>query len=272
MVPLQNLGKLSIRFTFFDRQDHIFREKPNSNKKYRFVFTDFKLILEEARLAPAFERTLLTLKKQLAYPGVTRLQLVEPIPNGTATYKTRFQDICMPEALLIFCLDKQVASGTYSFATSTKENVFLDHNIQSVDLSFDGKRFNLKEPHMGNFRNDHMDSKGLFDHLAVPPFGVNLDPTVATFEKVKDGGTHSAYPHIYFPLIHYGGDKSRLIPATDDGSCMSKRADLEVYFKFIQNNSAENAVYVIYAIYSDVAIILDLKNKYFLSPYLPHMN
>jgi hypothetical protein len=24
MVPLQNLGKLSIRFTFFDRQDHIF--------------------------------------------------------------------------------------------------------------------------------------------------------------------------------------------------------------------------------------------------------
>jgi len=71
MVPLQNLGKLSIRFTFFDRQDHIFREKPNSNKKYRFVFTDFKLILEEARLAPAFERTLLTLKKQLAYPGVT---------------------------------------------------------------------------------------------------------------------------------------------------------------------------------------------------------
>jgi hypothetical protein len=73
----------------------------------------------------------------LAYPGVAQLQLVEPIPNGTATYKTRFQDICMPEALLIFCLDKQVASGTYSFGTSTKENVVLDHNIQSVDLSFD---------------------------------------------------------------------------------------------------------------------------------------
>jgi hypothetical protein len=82
------------------------------------------LILEEARLAPAFELTLVTLKKQLEYPGVTRLQLVELIPNGTATYKTRFQDICMLEALLVFCLDKQVASGTYSFATSTKENVF----------------------------------------------------------------------------------------------------------------------------------------------------
>ena len=84
-----------------------FEKKTNNTKRYRFVFTDFKLILEEARLAPVFERTLLTLKKQLAYPGVARFQLVEPIPNGTATYKTLFQDICMPEALLIFCLDKQ---------------------------------------------------------------------------------------------------------------------------------------------------------------------
>jgi hypothetical protein len=111
MVPMQTLGKLSIRFTFFDTQTHIFRNKANNTKKYRFAFEDFKLILEEARLAPAFECALLTLKKQLAYPGVTRLQLVESIPTGTASYKTRFQDICLPEALFIFCLHKQVASA-----------------------------------------------------------------------------------------------------------------------------------------------------------------
>jgi hypothetical protein len=271
MVPLQNLGKLSVRFTFFDKQDHIFRNKANHTKKYRFSFMAFNLILEEARLAPTFERTLLT-AKQLAFPGVTRLQLVESIPTGTATYKTRFQDICMPESLLIFCLDKHVASGTYSFATSTKENVFLPHNISAVDLSFDGKRFSLKEPHLGNFRNDIIEPKALFDHLAVPPFGVNLDPTVATFTKLEDGGDNSAYPHIYIPLVHYSGDKSRLIPAMDDGSCVSKRADLNIDFKFARNNSTENAVYVIYAIYTDVAIILDLKNKYFTSPYLSYMN
>ena len=272
MVPMQTLGKLSVRFSLFDKQDHIFRNKANHTKKYRFVFDAFNLILEETRLAPTFERTLLSAKKQLAYPGVTRLQLVESIPGGTASFKTRFQDICMPESLFIFCLDKQVASGTYSFATSTKENVFLPHNISSIDLSFDGKRFSLKEPHLGNIGDDSLDSKTLFDHLAAPPFGVNLDSTVATYTKLRQGGENSAYPHIYIPLVHYSGDKNRLIPAMDDGSCVSKRADLNIDFKFARNNSTENAVYVIYAIYTDVAIILDLKNKYFMSPYLSNMN
>jgi hypothetical protein len=272
MVPMQNLGKLSVRFTFFDKQDHIFRNKANNTKKYRFAFTDFNLILEEARLAPTFERTLLSAKKQLAFPGVTRLQLVESIPGGTASFKTRFQDICMPESLFIFCLDKQVASGTYKFSTSTKENVFLPHNISSIDLSFDGKRFSLKEPHLGNIGDDSLDSKTLFDHLAAPPFGVNLDSTVATYTKLRQGGENSAYPHIYIPLVHYSGDKNRLIPAMDDGSCVSKRADLNIDIKFARNNSTENAIYVIYAIYTDVAIVLDLKNKYFTSPYLSYMN
>jgi hypothetical protein len=272
MVPMQTLGKLSVRFSLFDKQDHIFRNKANHTKKYRFVFDAFNLILEEARLAPTFERTLLSAKKQLAYPGVTRLQLVESIPGGTASFKTRFQDICMPESLFIFCLDKQVASGTYKFSTSTKENVFLPHNISSIDLSFDGKRFSLKEPHLGNIGDDSLDSKTLFDHLAAPPFGVNLDSTVATYTKLRQGGENSAYPHIYIPLVHYSGDKNRLIPAMDDGSCVSKRADLNIDFKFGRNNSTENAVYVIYAIYTDVAIILDLKNKYFMSPYLSNMN
>jgi len=139
-------------------------------------------------------------------------------------------------------------------------------------LSFDGKRFSLKEPHLGNIGDDSLDSKTLFDHLAAPPFGVNLDSTVATYTKLRQGGENSAYPHIYIPLVHYSGDKNRLIPAMDDGSCVSKRADLNIDFKFARNNSTENAVYVIYAIYTDVAIILDLKNKYFMSPYLSNMN
>ncbi len=165
-----------------------------------------------------------------------------------------------------------MASGTYSFATSTKENVFLPHNIGSVDLSFDGKRFSLKEPHLGNVGEDSIESKTLFDHLAVPPFGVNLDPAVANYNKLKEGGAKSAYTHLYIPLIHYGGDKSQLIPALDDSSCVSKRGDLDIFFKFVMNNSTADAVYVIYAIYTDVVIILDLKNKIFTSPYLSHMN
>ena len=53
---------------------------------------------------------------------------------------------------------------------------------------------------------------------------------------------------------------------------LSNWADLDIYFKFMLGNSTENAIYIIYAIYSDVTIILDLKNKYFLSPYLSEIN
>jgi hypothetical protein len=124
---------------------------------------------------------------------------------------------------------------------------------------------------LGNVGEDSLDSKTLFDHLAVLPFGINLDPAVVTYAKLRDGGKNSAYPHLYIPLVHYSGDKSRLIPATDDGSCVSKRGDLDIFFKFVLNNSTADAVYVIYAIYTDVAIILDLKNKIFTCPYLSHV-
>ncbi len=117
MVPMQNLGKLSVRFTFFDKQDHIFRKKAGNGKKYRFAFESFEMILEEARLAPAFERTLLASRKHLAFPGVTRLQLVESIPGGTASYKTRFQDIYMPESLCIFCVHKQLCLSLARFSS-----------------------------------------------------------------------------------------------------------------------------------------------------------
>ncbi len=60
IVPMQNLGKLSIQFSFLDKQTHIFRNKANHTKKYKFSFMDFKLVLEVARLAPAFECALLT--------------------------------------------------------------------------------------------------------------------------------------------------------------------------------------------------------------------
>ena len=51
-----------------------------------------------------------------------------------------------------------------------------------------------------------------------------------------------------------------------------KNADLDVSIKFTKENSATNAVYVIYACYTDVATIYDPKMNYFFSPYLQYMN
>ncbi len=57
----------------------------------------------------------------------------------------------------------------------------------------------------------------------------------------------------------------------DDGSCISKKSDFEIAFQFTEQNSQPSAIYVCYAIYTDIATLLDVPNKYFQSPYLKYM-
>lgn len=272
LLPTPAMGRMQIRFTFTDSQSHIFR-KPDTNKaKYRFCFTEFSLILEEARLSSAYAASLRNSKRLLAFPGVTRIQLVEPIPDSSSTYRTRFQSIYLPEALFIFCLNKSVSNGTYKFSASGDTHyIFTPHNISSVDLSFDGKRFSLKEPHIGNILNDELDSKQLFDHLANPPFGIRQDPVGLTYNSISEGCKNTPYSHVYLSLVT-GPDRQRLIPALDDGSCIRQKADLELDIKFTGSNSQSNAIYVIMAVYTDVNVVFDAKNQRFTSPYLQYIN
>ncbi len=229
------------------------------------------MFLEEARLAPAIERQLVS-KYKFEFPGVTRLQLVDPIADASSTHKTIFQDIYLPEAILIFCLDKQVASGTYNFGTSTSKNVFKDHRIKQLVMSFDNKKFSIKEPNFGRFRGDVMVSKQLSDYHHMPMFGIRPDFEKLNFQVFQDGGLASGFPHVYIPLCSNYAKREHLVPATDvDGSCISRKSDLEIFIQFNENNSPNNSVFVIYAIYTNVAQILDAKNKYFLSPYLRYL-
>jgi hypothetical protein len=267
LLPLDRLGKLHIRFTFFDKQDHIFRKAANVTKSYRFKIESFQMCLEEARLSPALERQFAS-RPKIEFPVVTRLQLVDPVPDSSSTHKTVFQDIYLPEAVLIFCLDKQVASGSYDFSAVTDQNVFKDHRILHLDLSFDKKKFCLKEPNFGKFRTDHLGLKQLIDHHMFPMLGVKPDVSQLLLGHILDGGEATPFPHIYIPLCSNFVDKERLVPSQDDGSCISRKGDLEIAFQFQVTNSQTSAVYVTYAIYTDVANILDLKNQRFSSPYL----
>jgi hypothetical protein len=274
LLPLDRLGKMHVRFTFFDKQDHIFR-KPGAgvaaaNKMYRFAFEEFKMCLEEVRLSPALERQLAT-KSRMEFPGVTRLQLVDTVPDASPTHKIVFQDIYLPEAILIFCLDKQVSSGTFNFGTATDQNVFKDHRIRYLDFSFDNKKFCLKEPNFGKFREDRLVLKQLADYLMFPMFGIYPDPAKLNLSAIQDGGAQSPFPHVYVPLCGNFAKKERLVPATDDGSCISRKSDLEIAIQFELANSQPSAVYVCYAIYTDVGNILDVKSQYFSSPYLRYM-
>jgi hypothetical protein len=245
LVPLDCLGKMHVRFTFFDKQDHIFR-KPvapaaAAAKSYRFVFEEFKMCLEEVQLSPAFERQLAT-KSRMEFPGVTRLQLVDTVPDASPTHKIVFQDIYLPEAVLIFCLDKQVSSGTFNFGTTTDQNIFKDHHIKYLDFSFDNKKFCLKEPNFGRFRDDRLVLKQLVDHLMFPMFGIHPNPQKITLRNIQDGGDNSPFPHVYVPLCGNFVNKERLVPSMDDGSCLSRKSDLEIAVQFEVANSQTSAV------------------------------
>jgi hypothetical protein len=191
----------------------------------------FKLFLEEARISLSFERKVAS-KSRVSFPGVTCLQLVESILDLSSTFKTVFPDIFLPEAILIFCLGKQVASGTYAFggAGNTDQNVFKDHCIEYLDFSFDNKRFSLKEPHFGKFCSDRLTLKQLVDHHRIPMFGIRPDTVKLNLAAVRDGGGGSAFPHIYIPLRSSHADKELLVPPMDDGSCISKNQILKLPF------------------------------------------
>lgn len=270
-LHMPTLGRIQIRFSFHDDQDRIFNRKTGNKTKYRFLFTGFKMLVEQARLNPNMTKSIQNSKKSHIFPGVTRLQLVESIPDASTTYRTRFQDIVMPESLFIFCLNKKVASGTYTFEGETITNIFREHNIQSIDLMFNGQRFAIQEPHLGTFRADEMDTKQLFDHIFNPPFGIRQDIALLTHASMAEGSQTTAFPHIYIPLTN-GPNRQRIVPAQDSGASMMKKANLEIDLKFTNANSATNAVYVIYACYTDVNMVLDHKSGNFFSPYLPYMN
>ena len=273
ILPVPIMGKIQIRFVFTDSQSHIFRkaDAANDTNKYRFCFQDFSLVLEEARLNPGFDRQLRNTKKMMPFSGVTRIQLTEHVPDSTTSYKAKFQDIYLPEALFIFCLDKSVASGTYKFADSTGNNIFKDHNMSSIVLSFDGKNFGLREPHLGNFLRDQLDSKSIFDKIATPPFGIRQDVTKITHAAIKEASKATAFPHVYLSLVT-GPNRQRLIPNLDEGDCVLKKANLDVDIKFTNSNAPTNSIFVIYAIWTDVNLIFDPKNKLFSSYYLQYMN
>jgi hypothetical protein len=274
ILPAPSMGRIQIRFIFTDSQDHIFRKvDANTNTaSYRFAFTEFNLVLEEARLSAALERHMRQLRRPIAFPGVTRIQQVENVVSGSTTWRARFQEIYMPEGVFIFCLNKTVDNGTYKFSSDTGNKVFPAHNLASIDFSFDGKRFSIRDPQIGTFRKDELDIKTMVDHLVYPPFNIKQDPKGITVANVANGGLNTAFPHIYVPFV-VGPNRERLVPALDENAGnINKKGKLDVDLKFTDSNAPANTIFVVYAIYTDVNIVFDPRNKHFSSPYLQYMN
>ena len=261
MLPTTLMGKVSIRITFHDSQSHIFRKELGNFAEYRFAFSSIKLFAEQAILSTSFEKSLLASKRVLPYPGVTRLQLIDAVPEGSTTFRTGFKAIYLPEALLIFALPKEVTSGTFKFGDSTGQNVFEEHRINEVQVKFQECKMKL----VGTLNESWCEYKHWIDHIVHPVCGVPVDSQNLHLEYFAQGGKETSYPHIYLPLVNFN-TKHRIMPKKM--ATLEKRGNLDIELQFGENGAKANLIYVTYAIYTDINITYDPRTKILANPYI----
>ena len=267
-LPMPALGKLTIRISFNDKLDNIFKPKAAETRKFRFAFSSIQLMVEQARLSSNFERQFYTKKSLLPYSGVTKIMIGETIGTANLTHRTRFQDVPFPEGLFVFALPKKCMNGTYSWKDNTDWNIFSPHNIEKINFTYGGLTYYMKEPNMSMIENENMEVKQLIDHLASPPFGMTMDPKKLTLESVASGGSNTPYPHVYLNFCNYGSEKTRIIPLLNDGSVLAQNQDLDLTVEFKAAGATADVTYFFYIFFTDTNMILDMKTKTFYSPYI----
>lgn len=268
VLPINALNKLDVRLTFRKDVESIFKKKePASIVEYKFDIESIKLCVEEARLSPSYDKALLTSRAVLPYPGVAKIMMAETISTGAMVFKTKFQRVLAPEGLFVFCLPKDVIGGEWKFESLADGKLFKYHNINKCAVTFKGETYENKEPNISMIEDSFIEVKTYIDHFSHPPFGMPQDPDKITLDLVKNGGKSSIYPHVYINLCN-SLDKSRLVPVNEDGSILLNEADLDIQLKFNRNGAPADVTYLFYLFYTDVNLMLDMKNKTFASPYI----
>lgn len=274
VLPMPNLNGLTIRFLFSDHPEYIFNKKAGNTKEYRFIFEKFTLCYEKMQLSDPFRKMFLD-KKEINYPGVTRLMRQETIPATNTTYISTIQEVGFPEGVVIFFIPKEVLAGTYKYQSNTTGNVFLNHNIQNIKFSYGRKNFFTATPDIGVINIDQMEFKLITDLWNQPPFGMTIDKDKITEDLIKDGWKDSPYPHVYLNLC-LDKSKDRYIPLYDKGEVLAKNAskkyeNLELTFTFKTGGAPADATMIIYLFYTDSYITLDMHRKgaaFFASNYI----
>ena len=110
--------------------------------------------------------------------------------------------------------------------------------------------------------------KLLLDYLGdKSPFGIMTDEKKFNLPLVANGFSTSDFPHVYYNLC-VGNGRDRMVPAlTDDANLVTKMGDLTLQLKFGANGAPADLIYIVYIFYTDVNVMLDQKNKRFISPH-----
>jgi len=268
-LPMPVLGKMSIILSMKDDTKLLFAKEASNTAEYRFSLESVKLVAEEARLNPTFEKTFLAQKGVLAYQGNTHFGLAENITAGVMSHRCRFQDVYMPEGIFIFALPKTVLGGSYQYSSGS--SVYSSHNIDSVDVKFQNMPLAMKTPNFGNVMDDVVQVGQMMDHQDFPPFGVLQNPERLGLSYTEYGSMNTPYQHVYLNLCPTN-PTTRIVPIGDNGSCITKTGNLDLTIKFGSNGATSDVTYFVYIFYTDVNMLLDMKppGKQFVPMYKRH--
>jgi len=271
-LPMALLEKLRISISMKEDFKCILKKvgtDPDQNKTdYRFRIISIDLVVEEARLQNQFEKLYTKKSGPIYFNGVTRYGRVENIAIGTLSYRTEIKNIDYPEGIFIFALNKKVIGGEFTYEDVTNPGtspVFVNTNIESVDVTFNGLPLAVKVPNIGTIRDQTIEIKSLIDHREAPPFGIPQDPHILNMTQVIEAGEKTNYPHVYLNLCP-SLKETRLIGIGDDGKGINTPGNLELNIKFKPPSGSTDATYYIYLFHTDINMILDPRTKS-LTPY-----
>jgi len=194
--------------------------------------------------------------------------LVEHLVPASASLRTRFTDTHLPEGLLVVCLNKSLANNSYKFSADKETNMFLPHNIDLMEVSFNNMLFHSRDPTPNQINDDIFEKFHALQHLDSPIFGLIPDREQLTEANLREGGLHSSFPHIYFPFtLPKGGSTSRMFPTHDEGTSIGKRGSLDLMIRFGTDGSTKDSIYVFIVFFTDTAIYFEPKHRQFLSAH-----
>ena len=238
---------------------------PGCTKEYRFHLEKVDLICEQARLNPMIEKKLFkSTQKVLHYFGVTKNVRAETISANTSRFQSKFENVLMPESVLIYALPRSVTGDLYKFSDwNGTEPFFCKHNINSVSFAYGQMPLSESVPNFGTINDDFADLKRLTEYEKSPPFGLKFAQKRITRANIKNGWGDTDFPHIYVNLCPSGTDSRILVKAE---SLPPKKQDFTVTMSFPGEGSVPNVSYIVALIYTSTNMQFDLKEKNFFNP------
>jgi hypothetical protein len=265
--PMSLLQSLTFRLNMVEDTSIIFKKETGNAAFYKFDLSSVEFMYEEARLAPGLENAYFSNKRTgiLPYAGLTKIGTTDSA-GDTFSCRAKFENVMFPSGIFIAALPKTVAGGQYKYSdTTTPAQVFADHNINQVDIQFEGQNLFLKDPHPGMIGDDRMDVKALIDHIVNPPFGIEHHPDLLNLKYMREKSTTNPFPHVYISLCQ-NGNQGSIVPHNSDGKMLNRPGQLDVKLTLGPGGN-KDVTFFMWLIYCDIVFQFDIKNRQFVPYY-----